>query len=236
MRCTARRRRRGSWLASHRAVVASAATAVVAVVAFVPVFVTFEAPLRVVGVHNPAYLRPGAPALAGGHGGAHRPLRRLRLDAAHAVAGRRRHAVPPGRRGAQDPRRPRGAGRVGAPGSARRILTNLTIPGGPLPTGTAGQLSAVRRAAARLAGGPGRHRRPQPGPGLRLGVPHRGARRGARLRARGLGLEAAVGWTAAAPAATGTSLARCRAFAGAPAARHEPLAMARCVLSAAGRG
>ena len=44
--------------------VASATTAVVAVVAFVPVFVTFGAPLRVVGVHNPAYLWPGAPALS----------------------------------------------------------------------------------------------------------------------------------------------------------------------------
>jgi hypothetical protein len=38
-----------------------------------------------------------------------------------------------------------------------------------------------------------------------------------------------------APAATGASLARCRAVARAPGALHEPLAMARCVLSAAGR-
>ena len=34
----------------------------------------------------------------------------------------------------------------GPPGSARRILTNLTLAGAPLPTGTAAQLATVRRA------------------------------------------------------------------------------------------
>ena len=63
MRCTARTGGRTSWLATHRTVVASAATAAVAVVALVPVFVTFDTPLRVVRVHTPPYLRTVAPTL-----------------------------------------------------------------------------------------------------------------------------------------------------------------------------
>ena len=229
-------RRRGSWLASHRAVVASATTAVVAVVAFVPVFVTFEAPLRVVGVHNPAYLRPGAPAL---------PADPVVLTVPFAVSG----SAQPMLWQAVDDMRFRLAGAAlktpdasggpvgsGPPGSARRILTNLTIPGEPLPTGTTGQLIAVRRVRARLAGGSGRHHRSQPGPGVRLGVPHRGARRGARLRARGLGLEACSRGDPRRPPSPGPRWRAAGPSRAAPGARHEPLAMAHCVLSAAGRG
>ena len=50
----------------------------------------------------------------------------------------------------------------GAPGSARRILTDLTVSGPALPAGTPAQLATVRTALAVLAGGPGRHYRCQP--------------------------------------------------------------------------
>ncbi len=230
-------RRRGSWLGSHRAVVTSAATAVVAVVAFVPVFVTFEAPLRVVGVHNPAYLRPGAPALAADT---------VVLTVPFAVSG----STQPMLWQAVDGMRFRLAGAAlktpdasggpigsGPPGSARRILTNLTIPAGPLPTGTTGQLIAVRRAVRAwqvdqvVITGPSRD--PVYASGFltaALGVAPAYVH-GAWVWKLQSGGPAAP----AAPAATGASLARCRTFAGAPGALHEPLAMAHCVLSAAGR-
>ncbi len=231
-------RRRGSWLASHRAVVASATTAVVAVVAFVPVFVTFGAPLRVVGVHNPAYLRPGAPALSA------LPADPVVLTVPFAVSG----SAQPMLWQAVDDMRFRLAGAAlktpdasggpvgsGPPGSARRILTNLTIPGEPLPTGTTGQLIAVRRSVRAwqvdqvVVTGPSRD--PVYASGFltaALGV--------APAYVRGAWVWKLASGGPAAPAATGTSLARCRALAGAPGARHEPLAMAHCVLSAAGRG
>ena len=228
-------RRRGPWLASHRTVVASATTAVVAIVAFVPVFVTFEAPLRVVGVHNPAYLRPGAPAL---------PADTVVLTVPFAVSG----SAQPMLWQAVDGMRFRLAGAAlktpdarggpvgsGPPGSGRRILTNLTVPGGPLPTGTTGQLAAVRRAVRAwqvdqvVITGPSRD--PVYASGFltaALGV--------APAYVRDAWVWKVQSGGPAAPAVTGTSLPRCRAFAAAPGARHEPLAMAHCVLSAAGRG
>ena len=60
-------RRPGSWLAAHPgAAVAAAATALVAVLALVPVFVTFDLPLKVVPVGVPPYLREDVPALPSG--------------------------------------------------------------------------------------------------------------------------------------------------------------------------
>ncbi|HEY5383734.1 MAG TPA: hypothetical protein VIJ56_00745, partial [Acidimicrobiales bacterium] len=53
-------RRPTSWLARHRSVLAGAATLAVAAVALTPVLTTFDAPLRVVRVHTPPYLRDAA--------------------------------------------------------------------------------------------------------------------------------------------------------------------------------
>jgi hypothetical protein len=231
-------RRRGSWLGSHRALVTAAATAVVAVVVFVPVFVTFEAPLRVVGVDNPAYLRPGAPAL---------PADTVVLTVPFAVSG----SAQPMLWQAVDGMRFRLAGAAlktpdasggpvgsGPPGSARRILTDLTVPGAPLPTGTTGQLTAVRHAVRAWQVDQvvvtGASRDPVYASGFltaALGVAPASVH-GAWVWKLQPGGPAAP----AVPVATDSSLARCRAFAGAPGARHERLAMARCVLSAGGRG
>jgi hypothetical protein len=228
-------RRPASWLASHRTVVTSAATVVVAVVALVPVFVTFEAPLRVVGMRNPAYLRPGSQAL---------PADTVLLTVPFAVSGSAQAMLWQ----AVDGMRFRLAGAAlktpdaqgrpvgsGPPGSARRILTNLTITGGPLPTGTTAQLTAVRSAVATwqvdqvvIAGA---SRDPVYASGFftaALGV--------APAYVRGAWVWQLQPGGPAAPAATGISLSRCREFAASPGARHEPLAMARCVLFAAGRG
>ena len=132
--------------ASHRTAVASVATAAVAVVAA-------GARLRDVrhavpggaGAH-PAYLRAAAPTLPAGDvlltvpfafSGSAQPMLWQAVDGMHfRLAGAA--LKTPDALG-----RPVGSG---APGSARRILTNLTISGAPLPTGTPAQLATVRHA------------------------------------------------------------------------------------------
>ncbi len=222
-----------SWLASHRSVVTSAATAAVAVAAVVPVFVTFDAPLRVVGVHTPAYLGAGAQTV---------PADAVVLTIPFAVSG----SAQPMLWQAVDGMRFRLAGAAlktpnarggpvgsGPPGSARRILTNLTILGGALPTGTPAQLSTVRRALRSwqvdqvvIAGS---SRDPVYASGFfteALGVAP-AYTRGAWVWKLQPGIPAAL------PAA-GASLSQCRAYAGSPGARHDPMSMARCVLFVAG--
>jgi hypothetical protein len=218
-----------SWFASHRAVVTSFATAAVGVVAVVPVFVTFEAPLRVVAVHTPPYLRAGAPTF---------PAGQVVLTVPFAVSG----STPPMlwqavegmqfRLAGAALKTPNARGRPvgsGAPGSARRILTNLTIIGGTLPTGTAAQLATVRNALRAwdveqvvIAGS---SRDPVYASGFftaALGVAPAYVRRAWVWK-----LQPGAPTT---PAATGASLSRCRALAGTPTARHDPLSMAHCVL------
>jgi hypothetical protein len=122
----------------------------------------------------------------------------------------------------------------GAPGSARRILTDLTIGGSVLPTGTAAQLAAVRSALRAwrvdqvvIAGA---SRDPVYASGFFT----------AALGVAPVYEQRAWVWTlqpgaALAPAATGIALPSCRAVAASPADRTKPLTMARCVLFAAGR-
>jgi hypothetical protein len=223
-----------SWLAAHRTAVAGVVTAAVALVAVGPVFATFEAPLHVVRVHTPAYLRLAGPALPAGNvvltipfavtGSAQPMLWQATEDMHFRLAGAA--LKTPNARG--------GPVGTGAPGSARRILTDLTITGAALPTGTTAQLAVVRGALRSwqvnqvvIAGS---SRDPIYASGFfteAIGVAPI-FERGAwvwRLPAGGLST----------PPATGIALAPCRAVAGAPRARHEPLTMARCVLFAAGR-
>ena len=139
-------RRPTSWLTSHRAVLAAVATTAVAAVAVVPVFVTFDAPLRVVRVHTPPYLRATSPS---------GPVGKVVLTVPFAVSG---SSQPMLWQAMQDMRfrlagaalkTPNAQGQPvgsGPPGSARRILTDLTIGGPALPTGTPAQLATVRSA------------------------------------------------------------------------------------------
>jgi hypothetical protein len=121
----------------------------------------------------------------------------------------------------------------GAPGSARRILTDLTVAGPALPTGTQAQIAIVRRALVEwqvdevvIAG---TSRDPVYASGFftkTLGA--------APTYVRGAWVwRLQPGGPSTAPA-TGGSLSRCRAAAGAPGARRTPLAMSRCVLFGAG--
>jgi hypothetical protein len=227
-------RRPTSWLATHRTAVASVATAVVAVVAVVPVFVTFDTPFRVVRVHTPPYLRAAAPLLPAGDvvltvpfafSGSSQPM------LWQAVEGMRFRLAGAALKTPDAQGHPVG---LGAPGSARRILADLSISGAALPAGTPAELAAVRHALRAWQVDQvvitGASRDPVYASGFFtevLGVEPRFVR-GAwvwRLPPGGL----------AVPPATGAPLAQCRAAAAAPAGRGAPLTMARCVLSAAGR-
>ena len=228
------RPRRGSWVPARGFGITGAVTAVVAVLALVPVLVTFDVPYRVVNGPHAALRAPGGADAARGHRGAHRAVRVLRVDHPHAVAGSGRHALPAGRCRAEDTRapwRPRAAWRPRlGPADPERPDHR----GSPLPAGTAGQLRRVRARLAAVAGREGRDRRGQPRPGVRLGVLHHGPRRGAALRAARLGVDAGPG-----PAAGATGHRRVAGRdAGprraSPPERGHPLAMSRCVLAGSG--
>ncbi len=139
-------RRPSSWVGSRRYGVTAAITAAVAVIALVPVFVTFDLPFTVVPVRTPAYIREVAPTLPAGTvlltvpfavSGSAQPMLWQAVDSMHfRLAGAA--LKTPGVLG--------GPVGQGAPGSARRILTDLTVAGSALPTGTQAQIAIVRRA------------------------------------------------------------------------------------------
>jgi hypothetical protein len=227
-------RRPTSWLTSHRAVLAAVATTAVAAIAVVPVFLTFDAPLRVVRVHTPPYLRATSP------GG---PVGKVVLTVPFAVSG---SSQPMLWQAMQDMRfrlagaalkTPNALGQPvgsGSPGSARRILTDLTIAGTALPTGTPAQLATVRGALRSWRVDQvvitGASRDPVYASGFftaALGV--------APVYVGGAWVWDLPPGAPLAPAATGIPLAPCRTFAGSTSARGRPMTMARCVLFAAGR-
>jgi hypothetical protein len=122
---------------------------------------------------------------------------------------------------------------AGTPGSARRIMTNLTVLGGPEPTGTPAQIAAVRRALAEWQVDDvvisGHSRDPVYASGfftMVLGT--------APASEGGAWVWRLQPGRPPADAATGASLSRCRAAA-APTVRHDPTFMSRCVLFGAGR-
>ena len=226
--------RPASWSAAHRRAIATVATVAVVAVAVVPVFVTFEVPLRVVRVHTPMYLQSRAPTLSADD---------VVLTVPFAVTG----STQPMLWQATEAMRFRLAGAAlktpnaiggpvgtGAPGSARRILTDLTISGAALPTGTPAELAVVRRALQSWRVSQvvitGSSRDPVYASGFFTAV----------IGAAPTFERRAWVWTVApegpaTPPTPGIALAPCRAVAASPARRHEPLTMARCVLFAAGR-
>ena len=226
--------RPASWSAAHRRAITAVATVAVAAVAVVPVFVTFEAPLRVVRVHTPVYLQSRAPTL---------PADDVVLTIPFAVTGSTQPMLWQAIEGMhfrlagaalKTPNAFGGPIGTGAPGSARRILTDLTIGGAALPTGTAAELTVVRQALESWQVGQvvitGTSRDPVYASGFFTEV----------IGAAPTFERDAWVWTIApggpsTPPAAGIALAPCRAVAASPARRHEPLTMARCVLFAAGR-
>ena len=186
-------RRPGSWVGRHRIPLTAAATALVALVALVPVFVTFDLPFRVVPLRTPAYMRQAAPALPADPvlltvpfavSGSAQPMLWQAVDGYHFRLAGAALKTPDARGG------PVGSG---PPGSARRILTDLTVLVGPEPTATPAQVATIRRALQRwqvddvVIDGHSRD------PVFATGFFDAGARHGPDLRPGGLGVAGATG-------------------------------------------
>ena len=224
----------GSWLARHRSALSGVATLAVAAVALTPVFMTFEAPLRVVRVHTPPYLRDAATRPPAGN---------VVLTVPFAVSGSTQPMLWQAMQGMRfrlagaalkTPNVLGGPVGAGAPGSARRILTDLSLEGSVLPTGTTVQLATVRTALASWQVNQvvitGASRDPVYASGFFtavFGVAPVFERRAWVWRVE-------PGEVLAQPI-TGIALSTCRSYAALPAVRGMPLTMARCVLFAGGR-
>ena len=226
-------RRPTAWTTRQRPVLMGLATVAVAVVALAPVLTTYDAPLRVVRVHTPTYLREAAVRPPAGSvvltvpfavTGSAQPMLWQAMQAMHfRLAGA----------ALKTPNPLGGPVGTGAPGTARRILTDLTISGTALPAGTPAQLATVRTALAAWQVDQvvitGASRDPVYASGFftaALGVAPVFERRAWVWDLRPAG---ALGTPV-----TGVSLSTCRGYAAQPAVRQHPLTMARCVLFAGG--
>ena len=199
----------------------------VGLVALVPVFMTYDVPLTVTATTLPRWMAHEAPEL---------PSRSVLLTVPFAVSG---SAAPMLWQAVDDmhfrlagaalktPDAQGGPVAQGSKDSARGILSALTL--GVARAGRhPGPVGHRAPGVAHLAGRPGRHRRAQWRPRVRLGISHGGAGDASRRRPGRLGVEGAV------PGPYGADDHRClprgvpRASKGS-SALHRPLAMAHCV-------
>ncbi len=135
-----------SWFDRHRAAVTLIATAVVGVAALLPLFLTFDVPLTVSKVRLPQYFTKVTPTL---------PPRTVLLTIPFAVSGVAQPMLWQAVDGfdfrlagaaLKTPNASGGPVQHGAPGSARDILTSLSVAGEAQPTGAAAELLTVRQA------------------------------------------------------------------------------------------
>jgi hypothetical protein len=225
----------GSWLASRRSTVTAVATVAVTGLSLVPVFATFDVPLTVESLRIPSYIRHVAPKLPEHSvvltipfavSGSAEPMLWQAVDDMHFdVAGAA--LKTPGPHG--------GPVAQGAPGSARRILSDLTLGVEPKPTGTPSQVNAVRQALGEwrvdrvvIAG-------PSADPVYASGFLTMVTGVGPTMEHGAFVWNLQQGNTPELPA-LGSSLTLCEVAADAPAARADPLSMSNCVLYGAGRG
>ena len=135
-----------SWLVLHRRAATITATVAVTLLAVVPVAVTFDAPIAVRQVKVPLYVRTTARTLPARSvlltvpfavSGVSQPMLWQAVDAMHFdLAGAALKTPGPGG----------GPVGKGATGSARRIMTDLTISGEPEPTGTQAEIATLLQA------------------------------------------------------------------------------------------
>jgi hypothetical protein len=216
-------------------VIAGLATLAVGVAALLPVFLTFDMPLTVQSTAIPAWMARDAPSL---------PRHTVLLTVPFAVSG----SAQPMLWQAVDDMHFRLAGAAlktpdaaggpvgqGTVGSARLIMTDLSVGVGGEPKGTAAQLSAVRAALRAwrvnevVIDGPSRD--PVYASGFltaALGT--------APTYVRGAWVWRIPAGGPAAPAAGGGALTRCQTTPAGSASRHHPLALAACVLGPAPPG
>jgi hypothetical protein len=223
-----------SWRDGMRTTVAWLATALVGLLALVPVFATVDVPLTVESVGLPLYMQSVAPTLPDGTvlltipfavSGTTEPMLWQAVDKFHfRLAGA----------ALKIPNRLGGPLGQGAPGSARHILAQLSQAGGPLPSGSPAQLLAVRNAVTSWQVNKvvisGTSRDPVFASGfftMALGFAPTYVD-GAYVWPLPRGLLTTT-------PAVGGSLYLCRIQAAMAAQRSNPFAMSHCVLAAAGR-
>jgi hypothetical protein len=216
-------------------VIAGLATIAVGLAALLPVFLTFDMPFTVESSAIPAWMAHDAPSL---------PHNTVLLTVPFAVSG----SAQPMLWQAVDDMHFRLAGAAmktpdatggpvgqGAPGSARLILSDLSVGVGGEPKGTAAQLSAVRaslrawRVNEVVIDGPSRD--PVYASGFLAA-----ALGAAPSYVRGAWVWKIPAGGPAAPAAAGGALTRCQATSAGSTSRHHPLAMAACILGTAPPG
>jgi hypothetical protein len=224
----------GSWLGRHLRAVIVAATAGAAVLVLVPVFATFDVPLRTERVTLPPYMTRDAPELPSGtvvltvpfpvSGTAQPMLWQAVDDLRFRLAGA----------ALKTPNKEGGPVARGLPGSARHILTSLSVAGSPEPEATPDEVAAVlyglRHWDVDRVVITGSSRDPTYASGFFTAV----------LGSTPDFVDGAWVWRLpggrpAAPPVVGARLPACRAAAAASANAGDPLYMARCVLFSAGR-
>ena len=230
----AHRADRASWFGRNRHAVTVGATVAAAVLALAPVLVTFDMPLRVQRITIPPYMTRDAPMLPAGtvvlaipfpaSGTAQPMLWQAVDDLQFRLAGA----------ALKTPAKEGGPVARGAPGSARHILTSLSVGDSVEPQATPQELAAVLYGIRTWHVGQvvvtGVGRDPVYASGFLTEV----------LGSMPAFVDGAWVWRVppsgpASPPVLGVSLPPCRAAAAAPAHVADPLAMARCVLFAAGR-
>jgi hypothetical protein len=225
-------RRRPGWTAPRVRAVAGTATVALVVVALVPTFLTFEMPFKVVSTNVPLYMEQEAPKLAQGTvlltmpfavSGSSEPMLWQAVDGMHfRLAGG----------GLKTPNGHGGPVNQGSPGSARRILSDLSIIGNPEPVGTAPQIAAVRAALRAWQVNEvvidGVSRDPVYASGFLTMVMGR-----VPAYVHGAWVWHVPSGPLSKPPAIGASLFLCRLAAASPAERTHPMFMVDCVLRAA---
>jgi hypothetical protein len=223
-------RQHATWPARRATILALVTTGVVGVAALVPVFMTFDMPFTVQSTAIPRWMAHQAPRLPGhpvlltvpfAVSGSTAPMLWQAVDDMHFRLAGAGLKTPDAHGGPVD---------QGQPGSARRVLTNLTITGVGEPSGTRAQLSAVRRAVRAwkvnevVVDGPSRD--PTYASGFLT----------AALGKAPSYVQHAWVWKIPAggpsnPPVVGAPLQQCRASSAGPVAGREALHMAECVLA-----
>jgi hypothetical protein len=214
-------------------VVTGLATAAVGVATLLPLFITYDMPFTVTKVQLPTYYSTDAPKL---------PASTVLLTIPFAVSGSAQPMLWQAVDGfhfqlagaaLKTPNATGGPVQQGLPGSARAILTNLSVSGGgPQATGTAAELNAVRAALVSwhvervvIAG-------TSIDPVYASGFFTEALGTAPVFESGAWVWTLRPGWTSVKPA-YGATLKFCREAATAPTAAYQPQYMPSCVLSSA---
>jgi hypothetical protein len=223
------------WSSVTLASVSVTGTVVLSAAALIPVFATFDIPFAVTAVQPPAYMRDVAPTL---------PHQSVLLTIPFAISGSTAPmywqadatmAFQLAGAAMKTPNAVGGPVGQGAPGSARNILSDLSLPGSQQPTGTRGQIERMRAALAEWHVTSVVIDGPSPDPVYASGF-FTVALGFAPTYTHGAWVWNIAHGPYSTPPAFGASLYLCRLNAAKPDEVGNPLSMSQCVLTAAAAG